>query len=148
MTTQYDISTRDNGSTRLRLITPEPTRAKQSFKTECDINHIVNMYKKKGVITHLNPAEPRYGFAPSIDLQTALTITAESIQAFESMPAEVRNRFSNDPVKFVAFLEDPDNEAELRKMRLLPPKSPADGTQETGTGSEAPLATTTDEPAP
>lgn len=108
----------DRPELRVKLLTPEPTRTKQSFKKECDINNIVAFYKKKGVIAHLNPAKPRYGFAPSVDYVDALQLVIDAEQSFNDLPSEVRKRFDNDPAAFLEFVENPENDAELVKLGL------------------------------
>lgn len=93
----------------------------QSFKDECDINKIMARYVKTGVITHLNPAEPRYGFAPAGDFLGAMSLVTQAQQSFDELPAEVRRKFDNDPGKFLDFIDDPANEAELAEMGLTVP---------------------------
>lgn len=102
----------------------EPTPTKQSFKRECDINHIMAKFLKTGVITHLNKHEGTYGFAPAIDFQTALTLVAAARDQFADLPGELRARFNNDPAEFLAFCENPDNRSEAALMGLLEPDAP------------------------
>ncbi|RYF32309.1 MAG: hypothetical protein EOO38_31115, partial [Cytophagaceae bacterium] len=37
---------------------------------------------------------------------------------FDALPAKIRDRFNNDPSRFLAFCENPENEAELVQLGL------------------------------
>ena len=39
---------------------------------------------------------------------------------FESLPADIRTKFGNDPGRFLDFVEDPQNEEELIELGLKP----------------------------
>lgn len=111
---------------RVQLTFEEPSLAKQAFKAECDINTIVKRHQRKGIVTHLNPDEPGYGFAPSLDLKQAMDTVIDAQRAFDALPSEIRRRFSNDAVEFVEFAENPENREELRKLGLLEEKAVAE----------------------
>ena len=96
-----------------------PSRTKQSFKDECDINHIMASYVKTGVIAHLNEHKPNYGFAPAITYKEALDTVHEATQMFADLPSALRTKFKNDPGEFLAFVENTDNRSELALMGLL-----------------------------
>lgn len=95
------------------------SRAKQEFKKECDINSIMAKYRNSGVVSHLNRYEGRYGdFSSATDYQTSLNQVMAAQAAFDSLPSAIRRRFGNDPASFLAFVQDPGNEAELVEMGL------------------------------
>lgn len=107
------------------------SRAKQSFRDECDINTIMAKYQKTGLIEHVNKFEGGYGDLPSADdYQSALNMAIEAKEAFGSLPSSIRNKFENDPEQFLAFVEDPDNSEELIEMGLAtaPEEAPSDDT--------------------
>lgn len=98
----------------------EESRTKQSAANECDINILMAKYQNTGSLTHVNSMIPSYGDFSSTDdyLSASLKLMAAD-KAFQELPAQTRKRFSNDPRRFVAFVEDEDNYEEAREMGLL-----------------------------
>lgn len=107
---------------RVRQAPGGPSRTKQSFKKETDVNVILAGLEKTGVIKHINHREPGYGYAPAMDLQQAIHKVASANQNFMALPSEIRNRFANDPVAFADFVQDPDNFDEVAELGLLSPE--------------------------
>lgn len=102
------------------------SHTKQSCKEECDINNILKQYKKTGIMTHISNASASYLDLPTdFDYQSALNTVMEAEQAFAELPSKVRDRFGNDPYKFLAGLEDPAIRPELEELGLFKPKPPA-----------------------
>ena len=97
----------------------QPSLTKQSHKDECDVNFIMQRMEKTGIVSHLNHAEPNYGFAPAIDYHEALNIVLESRQNFDELPAEIRAKFGSDLSEFLTYIENPENAPELARMGLL-----------------------------
>lgn len=98
-----------------------PSMTKQSFKEECDINNIVKRFELTGVIDHLNQKarEGVYTDLPDpLDFQGALELVREAQDAFNSLPADIRARFQNDPEAFLSFTSDPSNQDEMIKLGL------------------------------
>ena len=89
----------------------EPSRTRQEFADECDINVLMRKFEATGVVSHVNERQPMYlDLSDGVpDLATALDIVREANLAFMSLPARARAEFDNDPVKFVAFAQDPEN---------------------------------------
>lgn len=99
--------------------------AKQSFKDECDINHILARYRKTGVLDFQQKMEPQYGDVSAIDFQDAQLLIAKANGMFAAMPAHLRNRFENEPAKFLAFVQDERNRNEAEDLGLLKVKPEA-----------------------
>ena len=120
MTTKSKIKPRGPGK-RGRVYTKMagPSRTKQSFKDECDINMIMARYVKTGVVNHVNEHKPNYGFAPAITFKEALDTVHTAENMFAELPSALRTKFKNDPGEFLAFVEKPDNRSELALMGLL-----------------------------
>lgn len=118
---------------------PEKTMAKQSFKEECDINTIMAKYQKTGLIEHVQNVQAQYGdFTSVADYQLSLNQVIAAQNAFEQLPSRVRERFSNDPSRLMAFLEDDKNRDEAVRLGLIEP-TPSPPQPEAPTGaSEAP----------
>lgn len=112
------------GRRRPRVQTPVDgeSMTKQAFKEECDINNIVRRYNEGGAITHINSRQPIYGdFSMEMDYQESLNRVHRAQEAFDALPANIRERFDNDPAQAVSFLQNPSNADEARKLGLLPP---------------------------
>lgn len=93
-------------------------RTQQNFKEECDINTLVQRFgigyqMPEGLVA------PQYGdFSHISDYHQALNQIAAARETFEQLPAHVRDRFQNDPGRFVDFSIDPANAKELVKLGL------------------------------
>jgi len=95
-----------------------PTRAKQKFRDECDLNTLMSKYRDSGLL----PAgvEVQYGdFADVGEYQDAQNLLLAAKEQFESLPSAQRERFKNDPVKFLQFVQDKGNMPALRELGML-----------------------------
>lgn len=107
-----------------------PSRTKQSFKKETDINFILAQSEKGLLVTHLNAHQGSYGdFIAAPDYHTALNRIHDADAAFMTIPASIRARFNNDAAQFLAFAQDTDNLAEMREMGLASPQAPNASTE-------------------
>lgn len=98
---------------------PRKSMTKQAHKEECDINSIMRKFQKTGALTHFAKHEGAYGFATSVDFTTACQIVAQGKSMFEELPSEIRGRFENDPAKFLEFVQNPENQEEMRELGLV-----------------------------
>ena len=107
-----------------------PSMTKQEFVKECDINNVIKAYSQTGMVNHVNAkaAQGAYQDLPDVlDFQDSLHTIMAAEAAFMTLPAKVRDRFGQDPAEFLAFMGDPANEEEIRKIGLAqapPPKAP------------------------
>lgn len=93
---------------------------KQSFAEESDINTIVRRFGLSGELP-TNVRMPTYGdFTGVSDFREAMDAVVSARESFDTLPANVRARFHNDPAEFVDFCSDADNIAEARKLGLVP----------------------------
>lgn len=98
----------------------EHSRAKQSMKDECDINNIMSRYNKTGQLPGLIKREPQYGdFSDPITFQEACETVKRAEEQFAALPARTRERFGNDPQRFLAFTQDPQNIPEMETLGLF-----------------------------
>lgn len=96
-----------------------PSRTKQSFKDECNINTILHKYQKTGLVDHVAKHAGRYDdLGSSADYHTALNTVLAARESFESLTSSIRSKFFNDPASFLEFVQNPDNHAELVKLGL------------------------------
>lgn len=131
----------------LECITPSKT--KQSFAKEADINTIMRRYQKTGVLVDPNDIKgnrkPMFDdFSSGQDFQAVQDQIAHTHQEFELLPAHIRAQFGNSPSNLLDAMADPANEEALREMGILPPVRPTEETSEVVV--EPTLETSTTEP--
>ena len=113
--------------------TADEDRAKQSFKDECDMNRIVGRISKTGFIPlEAQDSLRRQVFADASaapqSLEDAYAIVERADQAFNSLPARLRERFGG-PSGLLEFLDDPENLKEAQDLGLVAktPPTPISG---------------------
>ena len=81
----------------------QPSRTKQEFANECDINQIVANFLKTGRLDTLQNARSMY-----VDLANApqsyhesLDLVIRSGEAFQALPSDIRAKFNNDVSQFL-----------------------------------------------
>lgn len=120
MRTPYSYD-RKAASDETALVCADVSRAQQQFKEECDINTIVRRFGLTGELPK-DVAMPESGdFTDVVDYKTAMDMIRKADEAFMQMPSAVRDRFQNDPQRFLEFSSDPNNYDEARKLGLLKP---------------------------
>jgi len=94
-------------------------KTKQAFRDECDINQILRRYNATGVLPDLIKKNPQYGdFSDPTTFQDAQNVVLHAKDQFANLSATLRDRFSNDPIKFLEFTADPSNLPEMVKLGL------------------------------
>ncbi len=100
------------------------SKAIQSFAKEVNINNIIKRYKKTGILVDPltgNARVPFFGdFSSGADLLEVQSKIAKVKETFACLPADVRDRFKNDPSVMLDFVNDPKNLVEAVKLGLLP----------------------------
>lgn len=92
----------------------------QADRKDADINEIIKRFEVTGQVARLNSRPPFYGDVSEFDgLADALTKVREAQDLFMTYDANVRERFDNDPVKFVEFLQDPENLKEAQDLGIV-----------------------------
>lgn len=94
-------------------------RTKQAHKAECDINNIMARFQRTGVLDFQHKNEPRYGDVTGIDFQSCQLVVARANSMFADLPARLRDRFENDPAKFLSFVQNERNRPEAEQLGLL-----------------------------
>lgn len=131
---------------KVALVSTLPSRTKQQFKEECDINNIISRFLKTGVLNFTSKNAPRYGDVTAIEYQDAMLKVAQARTLFAELPAAIRSRFDNEPAQFLAFVQDEKNRDEALAMGLL--KSEATRVSAEATPlAPTPTATSTAAPA-
>lgn len=92
----------------------------QSDRDSADINNIVKRFLKSGQLPPTLRGEPFYGDVSEFgDLAESLEKIQVANALFMSYPAQVRERFDNDPAKLVEFLGDDNNRKEAEELGLV-----------------------------
>lgn len=108
----------------------------QQFADEADINVMMARF---GVTGHMPSSirMPTYGdFSGVGDYRSAMDVVVRAQNEFMTLPADMRARFGNDPHQLIAFLENPSNAEEARKLGLFK----ASATPTGGDGGSPPMA--------
>lgn len=128
-----------NRGDRVQRDCSEGGRTRQSMRDECDVNLIVGRYQRTGILPEGSSRMASYGFAPALELQEALETVAKAQSMFMDLPSKVRRRFDNDPVSFLAFLQEPENYEEAIELGLAerPATDAGAGAEEAAEGSGA-----------
>ncbi len=107
------------------LSTELPSKTKQSFSDECDINRIMGRWAKTGDFGHVNMARPTYGdFTNPASYLEAINLVDQADALFAELPSEVRDRMSNDPAELLRFVADPANQAEAIELGIASDPGP------------------------
>jgi len=110
---------KDAASNESGLACEEPSLAQQHFKDECDINNILRQFNITGLLPE-SPISPQYGDFTGIgDYHTALNKVIAAQDEFDSLPAQIRARFDNDPASLIEFLNDEANRPEAEELGLV-----------------------------
>jgi len=125
MTNKVKIRKPYDASVPASIKFPETTMAKQAFKDECDINTIMSKYQKTGLIEHVQKVQGSYGDFTSVqDYQLSLNQVIAAQEAFDQLPAKIRERFNNDPAHLMSFMNDDKNAEEAIALGLAERVSP------------------------
>ena len=95
-----------------------PSLCEQTHKKECDINYILDKYRQTGLVNHVNRFQGSYGDFDDVDYHQAMNIVIEANESFNSLPSDIRKRFSNNPELFLEFINNPENIDEMVELGL------------------------------
>lgn len=101
----------------------KPSKTEQHHKERCDVNKIVSKYVRTGIIDHIKDRSGIYGDISGVeDFRGCLQKVQNVTNHFMSLPAEIRDKFSNNPAKFLDYLKDPKNYDEIVELGLAVPR--------------------------
>ena len=105
------------------LVCKDPSLAVQADLLPSDINTILRNFGVTGKLP-MTSRLPTYGdFTGIFDFQSAINAVNDAQESFDSLDADLRYRFHNDPQEFVAFCSDEANRLEAEKLGLVMPKA-------------------------
>lgn len=92
-----------------------PSKTRQEYKDECDINFMMETYQKAGgLLPPPNRVGEYFDFTNvPTDLAGVLNVMEEAGKAFATLDPRVRFEFKNDPRQFVDFASNPENLPQL-----------------------------------
>ena len=96
----------------------------QSGRDDADINVLMARFGVAGNIPPGNLAPFYADFSDVPDYQTALHLMREAQSSFDTLSADLRGRFLNDPARLIDFVNNPSNRDEAKKLGLLRPETP------------------------
>lgn len=121
------ITKREDGRIRVQTINNEKSMTQQQYKDECDINNIMAKYATTGEFTSKTSKQGMYGdFSQITDYQDMLDTILYAQNAFNTLPAEVRKKFGNDPGSLLNYLQDEKNYDEGVKLGLIQKRETTD----------------------
>lgn len=100
-------------------IDPEESVVQQQFAEEVDINTIVRRFGLTGELPNGVNMPVSGDFTGVTDFHTAMNLIRQSEAAFAELPAEVRERFANDPARVISFLDDEKNREEAIRLGIV-----------------------------
>lgn len=87
----------------------QPSATMQNFKDDADINCIISRFETTGVL--VDPTVPvnrvpNFGdFSELPSFQEAQNVMVAANNAFNALPAKIRERFGNDPATYFSFVQ-------------------------------------------
>lgn len=119
------VTKRANGSTRIQQGFDNcPTLAEQHTAHMTDINYLMEKYQPDELAAYISARNQfrqeiiGHDFSQEPDLQGGMNIVAQSRQAFDRLPDDIKMQFKNH-VEFLKFIDNPSNEEKMIKMGIL-----------------------------
>lgn len=98
-----------------------PSRTKQNFAKECDVNNVIKAFKRTGLVTHVAKRPGFYADVSTLgDYKSAMDNVKQAESLFLELPHKTRERFGNDAAVFLDWCVDPKNTEEMQELGLLP----------------------------
>lgn len=109
----------------------------QSHKNMCDINIIMERYRKTGMLPQFREKIPYFVDNTGIkSIEEAHELVNEANYLFEQIPSHIRKLMDNNPANLVDFIKNPENIDVCTKYGLIEPQSVAPDKVAAGKASE------------
>lgn len=129
----------------------KPSMTQQQYANECDLNNLVDknmQFKDPAFLTKLQllgageKVQPLYGdFSDVPTYENALNTINKATDDFMSLPAKIRARFENDPVKLLEFVNNPDNYEEGLSLGIYKARTAPSAIADGDVGAITPVST-------
>lgn len=117
----FDSEGIDLNTRRVKTKLSGQSMTKQADMPETDINKIIARYQNNGdpsiFMRNTNAAYIDASEAP--DYFECLNIVKQAQESFQELPAEIRDRFANDPGELITAISDPERWEELSELGIL-----------------------------
>lgn len=120
----YDMN---KASDETALSNFEPTLTQQNMRDSTDINVMMERFGITGQIPVLNEIPMQGDFTNITDFQSAMQQLTKSQNVFMTLPADMREKFHNNPHEFLDFTSKEENRTAMRDMGLLKPEPAPQG---------------------
>lgn len=98
---------------------PAEGQTQQQFAEEVDINTIVKRFGLTGELPDGVGMPVSGDFTGVSDFRSAMELVRSAQESFMLLPANVRDRFANDPARVIAFLDDEANREEAIRLGIV-----------------------------
>lgn len=118
----YDDDQKEIEREANKIYTTKPSKTQRHFAKDLDINEIARRFGLSDFSKLPNAKAASYytlDFTEAPDFRTALDRIREARNRFDQLPAEIKNRFSNEPGILWDWIRDPRNADEAVKIGLL-----------------------------
>ena len=118
---QFSYETRQDHS----FYCDETQMTVQEDATDCDILTIIKRYSPEDIVNSAQLAKEQFADVSNIsDYQTSLNFVMNAQERFLALPAEIRNKFDNDPQNLLHAFDNMDKyRADLEELGLVPKSS-------------------------
>lgn len=99
-----------------------PKKTEQAHKKMCDINNIMESYRKTGMLPQFKQKQPFFADVSNVpSIEEAYETVQNARESFMELPSDIRKLMDNDPRKLESFVQNSDNHEMLRKYGLIAP---------------------------
>lgn len=117
----------------------DPSLTEQQFASECDINTIIKTFHATGQLPAGNNLQPTFSdLTNATDFNDAMNLVIQAEEMFMDLPAKVRDRFDNDPIQLLQFIDNEDNRAEAIELGLVAAAPRGERSHEAGEAPKGP----------
>jgi phage internal scaffolding protein len=103
-----------------------PSMTEQCHAEQCDVHSIMKRFQRTQMLDHVNAFSGEYmNLADGFDFHMAMNQIAEAHSMFETIPSSIRAKFGHDPARFLEWIQDEDNRAEMLEMGFTDTHLPA-----------------------
>lgn len=115
---------------------------KQSFKAQTDVNNILEKYRATGILPYGPRGVPTYGdFSEVPSYSEAIQKVRDIDFLFSQLGARVREKFMNDPARFIDYMSQNPSREDLASLGLVavsePPATPSPASPVSTEGGKA-----------
>lgn len=114
------VTKRANGTLRVDHMNYEKSMTQQCFSPQCDVNRIMHRWLSGGPPPVSADARATFrDVSHGMDYQELLNVTMAVKESFDSLPADLRAQFKNEPSVLLDFVANPANEDECIRLGLI-----------------------------